>query len=376
MFLSRPPILILVSFVLTAFSGCAKSEKAGQAAKAAGPGSPGGGRAQVQPVEVTQVVRRDLREVLSVVGSVASNESAQMRAEISGLVRGIFFNEGQSVKGGDVLVKIDDSEIRAQLAQGEARFELTRVNLERAENLRRTQSNTQADFDRARTEYATATADLAVLRLRLEKTEIKAPFDGIAGSRSLSPGDYVTSQSVITTIDDLSRLKIEFQVPERVLSKVRSGTRFQVSSRSLPSGTVVEGEVYFVSSMIDRNTRSSEVKGLLESPPVNLKPGMFANIEVVLDVRRNVLAVPEGSVLATPTGTTVIAVRTEGKDKVADFVRVDLGLRARGLVEVIPREGALDETTLVVASGVGGLILFDGAKVEPRPLKQEFRIAE
>jgi membrane fusion protein (multidrug efflux system) len=186
----------------------------------------------------------------------------------------------------------------------------------------------------------------------------------------------VTSQSVITTIDDLSRLKIEFQVPERVLSKVHPGTRFQVSSRSLPAGTRVEGEVYFVSSMIDRNTRSSEVKGLLESPPASLKPGMFANIEVVLDVRRNVLAVPEGAVLATPTGTTVIAVRTEGKEKVADFVRVDLGLRARGLVEVVPREGALDDTTMVVASGVGGLILFDGARLEPRPLKEEFRIAE
>jgi membrane fusion protein, multidrug efflux system len=161
-----------------------------------------------------------------------------------------------------------------------------------------------------------------------------------------------------------------------VLAKVHPGTRFQVSSRSLPTGAVVEGEVYFVSSMIDRNTRSSEVKGLLESPPAPLKPGMFANIEVVLDVRRNVLAVPEGAILATPSGTTVIAVRSVGNEKVAEFVPVTLGLRARGLVEVSPRKGVLDDTTLVVASGVGGLILFDGAKLEPRPLKEEFRLAE
>jgi membrane fusion protein (multidrug efflux system) len=356
--------------LLLAASGCRKPDAA-PAAK-----GPGGAQGRVQPVEVTTVVRRDLVESLTVVGSVAPNESADMRAEIAGLVRGIYFEEGQAIRRGDVLVKIDDAELRAQLAQAEARFQLATLNLERSENLRKTQSTTQADYDRARTEFASAKADLSVLRLRLEKTEVKAPFDGVVGARSLSPGDYVTNQTPITAIDDLSRLKIEFQMPERYLFKVQPGTRIAVSSRSLGTDQVVQGEVYFVSSVIDRATRSSTVKGLLSNPPPSLKPGMFANIEVVLEVRSGVLTVPEGAILTTAAGSSVIVARGTGPERTAEFVRVNLGLRSRGLVEVAPTGAALDEKSEVVASGVGALILFPGAKLQPRPLKAEFRVGE
>ncbi|MBM3872446.1 MAG: efflux RND transporter periplasmic adaptor subunit [Verrucomicrobia bacterium] len=356
--------------LLLAAAGCRKPDAAPAAKR------PGGATGRVQPVEVTTVVRRDLVESLTVVGSVAPNESADMRAEIAGLVRGIYFEEGQTIRRGDVLVKIDDAELRAQLAQAEARFQLATLNLERSENLRKTQSTTQADYDRARTEFASSKADLSVLRLRLEKTEVKAPFDGVVGARSLSPGDYVTNQTPITTIDDLSRLKIEFQMPERYLFKVQPGTRIAVSSRSLGTDQVVQGEVYFVSSVIDRATRSSTVKGLLSNPPPSLKPGMFANIEVVLEVRSGVLTVPEGAILTTAVGSSVIVARGTGPERTAEFVRVNLGLRSRGLVEVTPTGAALDEKSEVVASGVGGLILFPGAKLLPRPLKAEFRVGE
>lgn len=364
--------LALAFLIMAAgFGGCSRKEAAG--------GQGGAARAtpardQKQPVEVTTVVRRDLSETLNVVGSVAPNESTELRAEISGLVRGIFFEEGQPVKKDAVLLKIDDSELRAQLAQADARFQLTELSLQRAENLRQTQSTTQAEYDRAKTEFASAKADRAVLNLRLEKTEIKAPFDGIVGARALSPGDYVTSQSTITSIDDLSRLKIEFQVPERFLAKVRSGTPFSVSSSSLERGQVVKGEVYFVSSVIDRSTRSSAVKGLLIDPPPSIKPGMFANIEVVLEVREKVLAVPEGAILTTTNGTTLIVAKEVNGERIAEFVPVRLGLRSRSLVEVIPLKGDLSENSSIVASGVGGLILFPGAKLDPRPLKEAFKL--
>lgn len=371
LFLRRSPYLVCATLgLILSFPGCRKPETA-PAAK-----GPGGAQGRVQPVEVTSVVRRDLVESLSVVGSVAPNESADMRAEIAGLVRGIYFEEGQAIRRGAVLVKIDDSEILAQLAQAEARFQLTTLSLERAENLRKTQSTTQADYDRARTEYASSKADLSVLRLRLEKTEVKAPFDGVVGARALSPGDYVNNQTPITTIDDLSRLKIEFQMPERYLFKVQPGTRITVASRSLGTDAVVQGEVYFVSSVIDRATRSSTVKGLLTNPPPSLKPGMFANIEVTLEVRSGVLTVPEGAILTNAAGSNVIVARGTGAERTAEFVRVTLGLRSKGLVEVTPIAGALDESSEVVASGVGGLILFPGAKLQPRPLKAEFRVGE
>ena len=353
-------------FLLVLAAGCAKKvEKAAGAVVA-----------QLQPVEVTTITRRDLAETLSIVGSVASNESATLRPEIAGLVRTISFEEGQPVKAGQLLVKLEDAELRALLAQSESRFQLTDLNLKRSEALRESLSNTQADVDRARTEFASAKSDIALLKVRLDRSEIKAPFDGIAGARTLSPGDYVTQQTIITTIDDLSRLKIDFQVPERFLAKVVPGTKFIVSARSAESGkpdAKLPGDVYFVSSSIDRATRSSQVKGYLSKAPASLRPGMFANVELVLSVKKDALTVAEGAILTTPRGTQIIAVRDQGADKVAEFVPVKLGLRAKGLVEVEAVQGKLDAEQSVVASGVGALILFPGAKLDPRPQKEQFR---
>ncbi|MBE2215538.1 MAG: efflux RND transporter periplasmic adaptor subunit [Opitutaceae bacterium] len=362
-----------VATIVLVSPGCGK--------KSPGAGGPPGGGAgsggiQKQPVEVTAASRRDLIDTLTIVGSLAANESAEIRPEISGLVREILFTEGQPVTKGAVLVRIDDAELRAQLAQVQARFELARLNVARSENLSETNTIPQSETDRARSEFASAKAELALLQTRLEKTQVKAPFDGIVGARVISPGDYVTASTVITTLDDLTRLKVDFQVPERFLSKVTVGTSFSLRSRALSNVEAVKGEVYFVSSVIDRNTRSSEVKGFLAEPPAALKPGMFANIELVLDVRRAALTVPEGAIRTVPGGSEVIAVREAGADKVADFVPVQLGMRAKGLVEVTPLKGELTEGTPVVAAGVGALIIFPNAKLEPRPIREEFRVGD
>ena len=318
--------------------------------------------------------RQDLAETLSLVGSLAANESADIRPEIAGQVRAVFFDEGQSVKAGQVLLKIDDAELKAQYAQTEARFRLAELNLARNQGLAESRMVSQADFDRVSAEFAASSAELSLLKVRLDKTDVKAPFDGLVGARTISPGDYVTTQSVITVVHDLSRMKVDFQVPERFLAKVKSGTRFAVRSRTLGLGTEVQGEVYFVSSVIERNTRSSEVKGLVANAPEQLKPGMFANIDLVLEVREKVFAVPEGAVLNTPSGPQLIFVKQAGQDSVAEFIPVELGLRARGVVEVRPSRGEFIEGQPVVAAGVGSLVLFPGAKLDPRPLRKEFRL--
>jgi membrane fusion protein (multidrug efflux system) len=341
------------------------------------PGAAGGpsGVQQKQPVEVVTVSRRDLVERLALVGSLAANESAQIRAELSGQVRAVMFHEGERVAKGQVLLKIDDAELLAQTAQSEARFRLAELNLKRSENLTEARSLSQAEADRVRSEFAAAEADLRLLRVRLAKSEVKAPFDGIVGARTISPGDYVTAATVITTLDDFSRLKIDFQVPERYVERIGPGSRFSVRAQA-PSGEVrTTGEVYFTSSVIDRATRSTQVKGYLAGGEAGLKPGMFVNIEITLQVHSGVLTVPEGAILTTPSGHQVIAVREQGGEKVAAFVPVQLGLRETGLVEVAPlEEGALSEHDMIVASGVGALILYPGIKLTPRPLRPEFRV--
>jgi membrane fusion protein (multidrug efflux system) len=362
--LRLPPILFVVAVLTVGPGGCgrrtASAERASDLSR--------------QPVEVVPVQRRDLVETLNLVGSLAANESAQIRAEIAGQVQAILFGEGQGVEKGQILVKIDDSELLAQIAQAEARLQLAEVNLQRAEGLRQRQINTQADYDRAHSEWATVKAEQALLRLRREKTEIKAPFGGVAEGRSVSPGDYVDVSTVITTVNDLSRLKIDFQVPERFLSKVHPGTTFTVKSKALETTAPVQGEVYFVNAVIDRDTRASEVKGYLANPPPALQAGMFANIELVLDVRRGVLTVPEGAILVSQQGPQVITVETKNGESFAAFVPVRLGLRVYGMVEISPVQGELTEQTQVVAAGVGGLVIYPGARLEPRPLREEFKV--
>ncbi len=323
-------------------------------------------------MEVVAIARRDLTETLTLVGSLAANESAEIRPEASGLVRTVSFIEGERVVAGQVLVKIDDGEIRAQLAQAVARHRLAELNLKRSENLSEARSMSQAEADRFSSEFAAAEAELALLKVRLARTEVKAPFDGMVGSRSISPGDYVTALTVITKLNDLSRMKIDFQVPERFAAKVRPGTAFTVRSQALASDQTLAGEVYFVSSVIDRATRSSEVKGFLTMDSAGLKPGMFANVDLVLEVRRGVLTVPEGAILTTVTGAQVVAVKEEGGEATAEFIPVRTGLRAKGYVEIAPLTGVLDEQRRIVASGVGALILFPGAKLEARPFTGEF----
>jgi membrane fusion protein (multidrug efflux system) len=378
--MANPSFAQLTVLAVAVFvGGCAKNDapdgaQAGKSGGAAPATKGGGGRGgnQVQAVEVTPVLRRDLVESLTVVGSLAPNESAEMRPEGPGLVRGIFFEEGQQVKQGDLLVKIDDAELLAQYAQVEARFKLAELNVARSESLSESRTIPQSEADRARSEYASARAELSLLRLRLEKTEVRAPFDGVVGSRTISAGDYVTTNTILTTLNDLSQVKVTFQVPERFLATVGNGTDFILKSGSMDVSQPVSGKVYFVSAVIDRATRSSEVKGIVTDPPAFLRPGMFANVELVLDVRKGALTVPEGAILTTATGSQVILADDQGGEPVAKFVPVKLGLRSRGFVEITPLEGELKEQQQVVASGVGGLILYPGIKLQPKPLRSEF----
>lgn len=370
------PGLLAMLFLATGPGfGADAAAPAGGKARGAGAGGKGGrGSGGKQAVEVIAIARRDLAETLRVVGSLAPNESATLRPEMSGLIRSIHFEEGQRVTRGDLLAKIDDAELQAQLAQARSRHDLAKLNLERAENLRQTLSNTQADFDRARSEFAVTRSEIDLLTVRLARTEIRAPFDGVVESRTLSPGDYVNSQAVLTTLHDLSRLKVQFEVPERYLGKVRRGTRFSVKSTTIDATAAVSGEVYFVNSVIDRQTRSSEVKGYLDEVTPGLKAGMFALIEIVLEVRRGALTVPEGAILIAQQGPQIITVEEKNGEALAAFVPVTLGLRSRGLVEVKAIKGKLTEQQQVVAAGVGSLALFPGSKLDPRPLREEFRV--
>lgn len=344
--------------------GAACRPSAGKASEAAG--------RPPQRVEVVELAREDLLETLDVTGTIEANESVSIQPEIAGIVREIAFAEGQVVEKGALLARLDDSELRAQLAEAEARADLARINRERADALARDRTLAQAEVDRVRSEERAARAVLELLRVRLERTRIVAPSAGVLGARRLSVGDYATPASVLTTLDDVSALKVSFLVPERSIPQVRPGTLVSTRIRVGfdPRPVEAEGEVFFVSASVDPSVRASEAKAVLRAPPAVLRPGMFASVRILLSVREGVLVAPEAALLAGARGVQVVAVDEAGGRPVARFVNVETGLRAGTRVEVRPvPPDTLAPGARIVAAGVGALVLFPGAPIDPTPVR-------
>lgn len=323
-------------------------------------------------VETTTVKRSDMRSILSLVGSIEANEVADIRAEVSGNLESINFKEGDTVKAGQLLAKVDDREIVAQLHETEAQLKLAKQTRDRYQRLIATKSIPQADLDEAESQLATLEATAQRLRVRLSKTSITAPFDGTVGARNVSPGDYIDPSKSITTVVDTSKLKISFKVPERYYGQIKVGGDIDIRTATTNGGDT-KGSIYFVSSIVERETRSAQVKAWIENPPKSLYPGMFTNVDLILEVREKVLTVPEQSLLASARGDSVIVLGPEeGGSHPINIVPVKTGLREIGTVEIEPvQPGSIKEGTEIVAAGVGGLPLFPGMRVIPVPMRPD-----
>ena len=353
-----PRVFAVTGAAVLCLAACGKKQ-------AGGPAGAPNPMDREQAVEVMAITVQSLRETVGLVGSIAANESAELRPEIPGVIISIHFEEGAVVKQGAVLAKLDTRELEAQLAETRAGFQLAEQNLQRNKLLLEDDAVSKLEVDAAVAEHARLEAAIDLLEVRLAKSSIIAPFDGVAGQRSLSVGDFVTSQSVITTVDDLSRLKVEMQVPERYLPNLRPGGVFNLRAATSAPGEEVTGEVYFVSPRIDEGTRSTLVKGYINNPPPFLKPGMFANITLVLSTIKDALVVPETAILSSPRGTVLVVPQEKDGATVAAFVPVKTGLRVPGYVQVSPVGPPIKAGDKIVSAGVGGLILFPGVKLKP-----------
>jgi len=359
-----PLLALTATGLLTACKPAARDAAAGASARTP------------QRVEVVPLPREDLRETLEVTGTLEANESIAIQPELSGIVREIAFSEGQTVEKGALLARLDDAELRAQVAEAEARADLARINRERADALAQDRSLAQAEVDQVRSEERAAVAALELLRVRLARTRIVAPVAGVLGARRLAVGDYATPSAVLTTLDDLSALKVSFRVPERSIPQVKPGTRvtarIRVGAEARP--VEAEGEVFFVSASIDPSVRASEVKAVLRDPPPTLRPGMFASVRILLSTREQVLVVPEAALLAGVRGVQLIAVAEKEGQPVARYVNVRTGLRVGSRVEISPvPPDTLEAGERIVSSGVGALVLFPGAPLDPVPAHVEMK---
>lgn len=303
------------------------------------------------------------------VGSLEADAQVEVKPETDGHVTSIHFREGDRVDEGQVLVRLDEDKLRAQVEAARATVQRTRAekeNLERrvARNdslLARGAISEQA-FDDLQTRYASAEASLAEARAnlrlaeqRLEDATVRAPFAGRVGARSFDRGDYLRVGDPMFTVVDDQPLEIGFSVPERYLGQLDRGSPVSLTVRSMP-GRTVRGEVDFVAPYVDAESRTVAMKARVPNPDAELRAGQFADVRLQLESRPAVV-VPEAAVVPREGGNVAFVVRG-GEAEERD---VRTGARRPGLVEILSGVAAGD--TVVVA---GQQNLRDGSRVDVR----------
>ncbi len=326
----------------------------GPAASAAGPGAGlGGAPGGSAMVEAAKVATAPLSKAITAVGSLRSDESITVRPEVAGRVAFIGFEEGQRVPRGATLVRLDPAINQAEVQQAQANLTLARAKYERALELQGKGFISGQARDEAENNLKVAEAAVALANARLAKTEIKAPFTGVIGLRSISVGDYVKEGADIVNLEAIDALKVDFRVPEIYLKEIAVGQTLQVTLDALP-GKTYAGRVFAINPLVDAAGRAIVIRAQVKNTDTALRPGMFARVRLFTRTVEDARVLPEQALV--PQGEDQYVFRiVDGK---AARAKVTVGQRRDGMVEIVDGVAAGD---LVVTAGQ--LKLRDGAPV-------------
>jgi len=322
------PISIALAVVCAAWAIYATQHRDSPDTAAAGPGA-GARNAAPTFVSVVPVRSERLSQKLEALGNARANESVEISSKTSNIVTSVTFRDGERVKRGQLLVKLDDAQARADVAAAEAAVAESERLYNRSRELMSTQALSKAQFDQLEATLKANRARLAAAAARLDDTVIRAPFSGRVGLRSVSVGTLISPGDVITTLDDTSVIKLDFSVPENFLSSLREGLAVRASAPAFP-GRAFVGKVASIDSRVDMNTRSVIVRALLSNEDGALRPGMFLNVTLAND-DREALVIPEEALTPEAERQYVFVVR-DGK---AERLEVRIGDRRPGSVEVL-----------------------------------------
>lgn len=313
-------LLTLTGIIAGGLSGCAKKTAAG------------GGPPADMPVQVVvaEAKHQPVIESISLVGSLVADEMVEIQSEVDGAVEEILFKEGQRVKKGDLLFRLDETKYAAAVAEAEASFKLSEANLERMKALRDQGATSPQEYDQARATYEVNKAALDLKRRQLKDARIYAPFDGVMGARLVSPGQVIGKNATLGSIVAIDPIKVEFDVPERFIGQLELQQTIEIKLAAWP-GQKFTGAVFFIAPRLDPDTRTALVKAALPNPDQKLKPGMFANLDLTLKVREQAVVVPEEALLLQENRVSVFVV--DDDNKVQPRV-VKVGLRMPGQVEI------------------------------------------
>jgi membrane fusion protein (multidrug efflux system) len=302
-----------------------------------GPGASG------LPVSVVVVEQGVMENVLKAAGTLMASEEITVTTEISGIVRSIHFEEGRQVKKGDLLVKIDDAELQAQRDKSVYQKALIEQTLERQRVLLEKEAISRESFDKIQTDLLVIDAELKLLNTQIEKKQIRAPFDGIVGFRSVSPGTYLQPGARIARLVKSSPLRLEFSVPERYQSADLSGRNVFFSVAGYDE--TFEAQVYALEPSVDAQTRSLLLRALYPNSDLRLIPGMFADLSIIISRDEDVMQIPSEAIIPQMEGEQVYVYRG-GK---AELKNVKTGKRTEHSVAVL--EGVSVGDT-VITSGI------------------------
>lgn len=344
-------IIVIVSAIIYRVT---KKEEGGAGGPGGG-GGKGGPGGMDRPMNVSGVVISPVSfsNSLTVTGSIDANEEVRIISEVSGLIKGIYFAEGTNVRRGQTLVKIDDSELRAQLAQALTKQNLAAENERRAKLLLQKEAISREEYDIASADYRTTRAQSQLNRAQIAKTVIRAPFSGRIGLRAVSSGEYVTPTMPITNLVSINPVKLTFSVPEKYSSQVRVGTTINFTVAG--STQVYNAKVYAIEPRIEAASRTLQLRARADNASGLLIPGSFASISMPLATINNAILVPSQAIVPVQEGKKVF-VTSGGKAK-----EVMIETSTRTEKDVLVTSG-LKAGDTVLTTGV--MALKEGSKVK------------
>jgi membrane fusion protein (multidrug efflux system) len=308
------------------------------------------------PVEAAPVTSAPVTDVFTTVGTLEAGESIVVTTETSGIVTAIPFREGGRLAAGDLIARLDDNQLKAEVQRAQALKDQSQATWGRVQSIVDQGAGAPQDLDDAVAALKVAEANLALAETRLAKARITAPFAGLAGKRRVSPGAYLRAGDAITDLAQIDQLRVDFAVPERILASMRVGAEVSVQTTAYPDH-LLTGTIDVIEPQLDPLTRTVAVVARVANPGELLRPGMSATVTAILRQRDHALTVPSAAVFVEGGQAFVYVVKP---DSLVSRTPVTLGTRLTDVVEIT--EGLTAGQSVVRA---GHQKLYEGAKVAP-----------
>lgn len=313
-------------------------------------GAPQQGNSSALKVDGVVIKHGSVQDKIFTTGTIMANEEVELRSEVSGKITGIYLEEGSRVKKDQLLLKINDSELQAQLTRAQYRLDLATERESRQKKLLEKGGISQEDYDATLNEVNVLKSEVALIKAQIEKTEIRAPFDGRVGLKYVSEGSYISPSTRIASLQDINPVKIDFSIPERYVNTVEVDDRVTFSVQGTDES--FQGEIYAIEPKIESQTRTLQIRAKSDNQKELLVPGAFADLELILDTIDNALMIPTISLVPELQGQKVYLYQ---QGTVAEQI-VQTGIRTEQKVQIIeglqPGDTVLTTGLLQVRTGM------------------------